>query len=94
MQDFNEYVKNSQNNSTKNYNNGDIFKLVNDLAKKFDGKNQTELLKAIYAEAEKGKRNGTLTNEQIDAFANMLSPLLDEKKLKILEKIVADIKKI
>lgn len=91
MQDFNDYAKNTQNNNTID---GDIFKKVNDLAKKFDGKSQTELLKAIYSEAEKGKRNGTLTNAEIDQFNNMISPLLDDKKRKILEKIVADIKKI
>ena len=72
----------------------DLFKLVASLAQKFDGKDQTELLRAIYEEAEKGKRNGTLTNEQIDTFESLLRPALDDKKRKILHKIVLELKKI
>lgn len=72
----------------------DLFKLVTSLAQKFDGKDQTELLRAIYEEAEKGKRNGTLTNEQIDTFESLLRPALDDKKRKILHKIVLELKKI
>ena len=77
-------------------NNGqvDLFKLVTMLAQKYDGKNQNELLKAVYQEAEKGKRNGTLTNEQIDTFVAVLSPVLDDKKRKLLKKIANELKKI
>ena len=91
MQDFNQYV-NQTGDLPKGSEN--ILKMVKDLAGKFDGKDQNELLKAIYQEAEKGKRNGTLTNAQIDAFAQMLSPLLDDKKRKILKKITNELKKI
>lgn len=88
MEDFNQYSK------TTGEVNQDLLKTVTQIAQKFDGKDQTELLKAIYKEAEKGKRNGTLTNAQIDAFASMLSPVLDDKKRKILNKIVVELKKI
>ena len=90
MEDFNNYAQNDFSEQS----NGGLFELVNSLAKKFDGKNQNELLKAIYVEAQKGKRNGTLTNEQLETFANMLSPALDEKKKKILFKVVEELKKI
>lgn len=89
MEDFNDYAKNNRDVS-----GGNIFNLVNSLAAKYDGKNQNELLAAIYKEAQKGKRAGTLTNADIDNFAKMLSPLLDDKKRNMLGKIVNELKKI
>ena len=81
-------------NGTNNSQGVDLFKLVTTLSQKFDGKNQNELLKAVYQEAEKGKKNGTLTNEQIDTFVAILSPALDDKKRKLLKKIATELKKI
>lgn len=89
MQDFNDYAKNSEN-----LGGGDLFKTVTELSKKLDGKSGNDILKAIYAEAERGKRNGTLTNVDIDNFAAALSPMLDEKKKTLLKKIVVELKKI
>ncbi len=93
MQDFNEYIKNSKKDG-ENVEGSNLFNLVNSLAGKFDGKSQNELMRAVYEEAKKGKKNGTLTNSDIDNFANMLSPLLDQQKKKMLFKIVAELKKI
>lgn len=89
MQDFNEYSNNKNDRQ-----NNDIFDTVNRMAKQYDGKSQGELLKAIRDKAKEGKKNGTLTNAQIDAFARMLAPVLDEKQKKILLKVVEDLKKI
>ena len=93
MQDFNEYANNPENFNERG-TNGDLFRTVSDLAKKFDGKNGNDLLRAVYAEAERGKKNGTLSNADLDKFAATLSPLLDEKKKALLKKVVADLKKI
>ena len=96
MQDFNSYV-NSQKGKEQDAIKGmdkNLYNLVQSLANKFDGKSQTELIKAIYDEAKKGKQNGTLTNSEIDNFVSMLSPLLDDKKRKMLSKITAELKKI
>lgn len=93
MQDFNEYANNPENFDERG-TNGDLFRTVSDLAKKFDGKNGNDLLRAVYAEAERGKKNGTLSNADLDKFAATLSPLLDEKKMALLKKVVADLKKI
>ena len=90
MQDFNDYSK----NFNENLNEGDIAELVKRLSQRFDGKSQNDLLKAIYEEALRGKKNGTLTNEQIDNFQRILSPMLDDKKRKMLNKVVEEIKKI
>ena len=74
--------------------NSNIFNIVTELSSKFDGKSQNELLSAIYKEAVKGKRNGTLKNSDIDNFAQMLLPFLDDKKAKLLNIIVIELKKI
>ena len=97
MQDFNEYVKNNASNANttqKPDSKQNITNLVTKLANKFDGKNTQELITAIYNEAKKGKKNGTLSNRDIDNFATMLAPLLDDKKRKMLAKIVGELKKI
>lgn len=101
MDNFNDYVKNQKNksegenfkNKEQSANNG-LFGMISGIAQKFDGKSQNELLSAIYKEAKKGKENGTLSNADIDRFVGMLSPVLDDKKRKILFKIAEDIKKI
>ncbi|MBR1967968.1 MAG: hypothetical protein IKA11_01060 [Clostridia bacterium] len=93
MDDFNSYAKKSGGNK----GNGapdNIMKLVTSLANKFDGKSQTELIKAIYDEAKRGKEQGTLSNADIDNFVNMLSPMIDAQKRKILFKVAEEIKKI
>ena len=96
MQDFNSYV-NNQNNKQKDGAKGidkNLYGLVQALAGKFDGKSQGELIKAIYEEAKNGKQKGTLSNADIDNFVNMLSPMLDDKKRKMLLKIAEELKKI
>lgn len=89
MEDFNEFSKNYGASD-----DGDVFKKVSDIARKFDGKGTDDLLKAIYEETLKGKRAGTLSNDDIDRFAMMISPMLDDKKRKLLEKVVRELKKI
>ena len=60
----------------------------------YEGKSESDMLKAIYAQAVEGKQNGTLTNEQIDAFYQQFSPMLDGAKRKKLQKIVEQLKRM
>ena len=104
MEDFRDYAKRTANERNENSgkdkkngasgNAGGLYETVSRLAKNFDGKSQNDLLRAIFAEAEKGKRAGTLTNAEIDNFVALLSPALDGKKRAYLRKIAEDIKKI
>ncbi len=59
-----------------------------------EGKSERELLRCVYARAVEGKRNGTLTNEQIDAFYAQLSPMLDGGKRKRLKELVEELKRM
>lgn len=99
MEDFNQYTQKSgkgqfEHGCHDEQSENGLFGLVSEIARKFDGKNQNELLMAVYKEAKRGKERGTLTNADLDRFAAVLSPVLDDKKKSILNKIVADLKKI
>ena len=54
---------------------------------------ENELLSEIMKEAEKGRRNGTLTDSDIDRFKSMLEPMLNSSQRAKLNKIVDKIKK-
>ena len=92
MEDFRSYENSKKGD--ENISGSGVFDLVKSLSQKFDGKSQNELFSAIYKEAEKGKRNGTLSNADLDRFAQTLSPFLDDKKKGYLNKIVKELKKI
>ena len=88
MEDFNSYAG-KQGEMPQN-----LIDLVSSLAQKFDGKNQNDLLTAIYQEARKGKKQGTLSNADIDNFARTIAPFLDDKKRAVLARVVKELKKL
>ncbi len=76
---------------------GDVNATVNMaamLAKAFNGKSEGQVLQTIIAQAEQGKRDGTLTNADLDNFYNTLAPLLDGFKRQKLKGIIARLKSI
>ncbi len=87
MKDFDSY-KEEKNEGI----NSDAFSMFSSLASKYEGKSGEELLKAIVEEAERNKKNGTLKDEDIDNFAMAISPMLDLRQKKILEKVINKIK--
>ncbi len=72
----------------------DLLGEVQAAAAQFDGKNENELIRAIYARAAEGRRAGTLTDAQIDAFCAQFAPMLDAGKRKRLYKLAAELKKL
>ena len=81
-------------NAERGGQKGNILDLVTALAKEYDGKNADALLTAIYKEAKKGKKQGTLKNSDLDAFSSLIAPFLDDEKKKIMFRLIADLKKI
>lgn len=76
---------------------GDVNSAVNMaemMAKAFAGKSEGQILQTILAQAEQGKRDGTLTNADIDNFYNAVAPMLDGFKRQKLKNIVARLKSI
>ena len=49
-------------------------------------------MKAIYQEAEKNRKAGTLSDAELDNFYNTLSPMLDAQKRKKLAAVIKKLK--
>ena len=50
-------------------------------------------MKAILTEAERGRKNGTLSDDDIDNFAALVLPMINPEQQKTLEKVVKRLKK-
>ncbi len=85
-------MRNFNNFEGQQSNNGDAFNVLKSFAKKYEGASEQDIVSAILKEAEKGKKNGTLKDSDVDNFANMLYPMLNSAQRKQLEKIIKTIK--
>ena len=90
MKDFNSYTggDNKQNDPD---GMADMAKMM---AKAFEGKGEADILRAIYREAERGRKAGTLTDSDLDNFYAALYPMLDAAKRKKLEQVINKLKKM
>ena len=86
MRDFNNFNQSSQTPDQ------DSMDMIKKFASKYEGASEDRLISEIMLEAEKGRRNGTLSNSDIERFKNMLSPMLNSKQREKLEKIVSKLK--
>ena len=68
--------------------------LTQKIAEAYNGKSNLEMLKNILAEAEKSKRAGTLSNEEIETFYQNFAPMLNGFQRRQLRSIVDKLKKI
>lgn len=64
------------------------------ITKAMSGKSTAQVMQTIISEAERGKREGTLTNADLDNFYTALSPLLDGVKRKKLKQVIERLKTI
>ena len=68
--------------------------LTRKIASAYNGRSNADMLRSILAEAEKSKRAGTLSNEEIENFYQSFSPMLDSSQRKKLRAIVDKLKYI
>ena len=68
--------------------------LTQKLASAYHGKSNMEMMRSILAEAEKSKRAGTLSNEELENFYQTFSPMLDSTQRKRLRAIIDKLKAI
>ena len=97
MKDFKSYSDEQPKatQSTPEQNSTDLnntVELAKVLSKAMAGKSERQLLGTIIAEAERGKREGTLSNADLDNFYNALYPLLDGFKRKKLKEVITRLK--
>lgn len=92
--DFKSYVNSNANKRSGEEQKGgmDYASVLSALAGKYEGASEEEIISAIIEEAEKSRRNGTLSDADIDAFANSVSPLLTPVQRKKLAKVVKFLK--
>ena len=89
MKDFSEFTPQDKKETN---GSGDINSQFMKFASAYEGKSADEVMSAILAEAENGKKNGTLTDADVDKFASTVSPFLTDKQRKMLNVIVKKIK--
>ena len=91
MKDFDSFTPEEEFVAPENMDKG-VFSYFSSLAAKYEGKSGDELVKAIIKEAEKGRKNGTLTDADIDNFAAAITPMLNDKQRKVLTGVVKKLK--
>ncbi len=89
---------NSNNSNTVNENNLNAqqkqqFDKLKGMAKQYEGKSDTEILKDLSRAVEKGKKDGSLTNEKIDSIASTIAPMLNKEQKAKLQRLMSTIKK-
>lgn len=89
MKDFSEFTPQEKKETN---GSGDINSQFMKFASAYEGKSADEVMSAILAEAEKGKKNGMLTDADVDKFASTVSPFLTDKQRKMLNVIVKKIR--
>ena len=97
MKDFKNYVPDDKNDKNKGAQSGDVEQTINlaaAMAKAFQGKSEGQIWQTILEQAEQGKRNGTLTNADLDNFYAALAPLVDGYKRQKLKQIITKLKAI
>ncbi len=97
MQDFKSYAKEKKSKEQTTGANANGFseeqlKTFNDFVKTYEGASESQLITAILKEAKRRKDAGTLKNEDIDAFCNMIKPMLNSSQVKKLEKVAQKLK--
>lgn len=100
MRDFNDFktcnatgIGNNGGDKAAISMNGSIAEQFAALASAYEGKNADEIMKAILTEAERGRKNGTLSDDDIDNFAALVMPMINPEQQKTLEKVVKRLKK-
>lgn len=88
MRDFNSYSSESGNKNSTN-----PMDLLKNLASKYEGASQSELISAIIKEAEKQRKNGSLSDSDIDNFVKTISPMLNGSQKEQLKRVVEKIKR-
>ena len=68
-------------------------KMLKTFLKGYEGKSEDELVASIMSVAAQKRKEGTLTDEELDRFYAMLAPNLSAEQKRKLDEIVATLKK-
>jgi len=88
MKNLRSHVQSSENKEQS------AAELTKKIANAYDGKSGAGMWLQILSEAEKAKRAGRLTNEEIDEFYTQFAPMLNAAQKKQLGEVVQKLKEI
>ena len=88
MKSFKDYEKNDKTQGAT------AEELTKKIASAYHGASDMDMLRSILSEAEKSKRAGTLSNEEIEAFYQNFAPMLDATQKKKLHSVVERLKQL
>lgn len=94
MKSFKQQYKQAEEVAKAQEQTATAEQLAEKIARAYDGKSNASVLKSILDEAEKSKRAGTLSNEEIENFYQQFAPMLDGFQRKRLRAIVEKLKQI
>lgn len=97
MRSFKDYTPKNHTNSQKSkqaQKTASAEELTKRIASAYNGKSNADMLRDILEEAEKSKRAGTLSNEEIENFYQAFAPILDSAQARKLRVIVEKLKMI
>ena len=89
--DFKSFKKNASqrnDNAKKDLSQDDLRKTAEDYAKKSD----SDLLSDIFKMAKEQKANGSLSDEKLSAFAQSVSPMLNDEQRKRMQDLLSMLK--
>ena len=87
-------MKSFRKYSTQKQEPNSAEELTKQIAAAYNGKSNSDMMRKILMEAERSKRAGTLSNEEIENFYQTFSPMLDSAQRKKLRSIVEKLKEI
>ena len=100
MKSFNEQYSSRQTKAenmdmqTEQTQGASAEELTKKIAAAYHGKSNAAMLKNILEEAEKSKRAGTLSNEEIESFYQSFAPMLNGMQKRMLRNVVDKLKEI
>jgi len=99
MKSFKEYTKQAADVASSQTEQSEeetlnAEELTRKIAAACNGRSNADMLRGILAEAEKSKRAGTLSNEEIEAFYQSFAPMLNALQKRQLRAVVEKLKQI
>lgn len=94
MKSFKHYANSSVENSGNGGETLSAEELTKKIASAYNGRSSSDILQSILLEAEKSKRAGTLSNEEIEAFYQSFAPMLGAGQKRTLRAVVDRLKGI
>lgn len=98
MKSFKDYEKQASNVAGENTRDAQTAASAEELTRKiaaaYNGKSNMAMFQSILKEAEKSKRAGTLSNEEIETFYQSFAPMLDNVQRRRLRAVVDRLKSI